>query len=106
MSSSAPSRTGEVTIYTGPHTTSQQGSRPHRGLIPNTNMAYTGPNTQRITSSLHASASGTYLADFTRFKEDLAGVLKTKLGIDMGSSRCRCLPPSLLRDTLSSRVCR
>ena len=39
MSSSAPSRTGEVTIYTGPHTTSQQGSRPHRGPIPNTNMA-------------------------------------------------------------------
>ena len=50
-------------------------------------MAYTGPSTQRVSSSLQASASGTYQADFTRFKEDLAGVLKSKLGIDMGGSR-------------------
>ena len=50
-------------------------------------MAYTGPRTQRVSSSLHASASGTYPADFNRFKEDLAGVLKSKLGIDMGGSR-------------------
>ena len=49
-------------------------------------MAYTGPSTQRIAPSLSASASGTYQADFTRFKEDLAGVLKCKLGIDMGGS--------------------
>ena len=47
-------------------------------------MAYTVPSTQRVSSSLHASASSTYQADFTRFKEDLAGVLKSKLGIDMG----------------------
>jgi hypothetical protein len=39
-------------------------------------MAYTGPRTQRVASSLHASASGTYQADFTRFKKDFAGVLK------------------------------
>jgi len=50
-------------------------------------MAYTSPSTQRVSSSLHASASGTYPADFNRFKEDLAGVLKSKLGIDMGGSR-------------------
>src|SRR6185503_13203087 len=50
-------------------------------------MAYTVPSTQRVSSSLHASASNTYQADFTRFKEDLAGVLKSKLGIDMGGSR-------------------
>ena len=50
-------------------------------------MAYTGPSTQRVSSSLHASASNTYQADFTRFKEDLASVLKSKLGIDMGGSR-------------------
>jgi len=50
-------------------------------------MAYTSPSTQRVSSSLHASASGTYQADFNRFKEDLAGVLKSKLGIDMGGSR-------------------
>ena len=46
-----------------------------------------GPSTQCVSSSLHASSSGTYQADFTIFKEDLASVLKTKLGIDMCSSR-------------------
>ena len=50
-------------------------------------MAYTCPTTQRIASSSHASASGTYQADFNIFKEDLTGVLKSKLGIDMGGSR-------------------
>jgi len=50
-------------------------------------MTYTGPTTQCVSASLHASASGTYQADFNRFKEDLAGVLKSKLGIDMGGSR-------------------
>ena len=74
-------------MHIGPHTTSQQGSGPHRGPIPNTNMAYTGPSTQRVSSSLHNSANGTYQANFTRFKEDLADVLKSKLGVDMGGSR-------------------
>jgi len=50
-------------------------------------MVYAGPSTQRIPPSLHASTSSNYQADFSRFKEYLAGVLKTKLGIDMGSSR-------------------
>ena len=50
-------------------------------------MDYTGPTTQRVASSLHELASNTYQADFTRFKEDLAGVLHSKLGIDMGGSR-------------------
>ena len=86
-SSAAPSRTNEIVIHTGPHATSQQGSGPHRGPIPNTNMAYTGPSTQRVSSSSYASTSGAYQADFNRFKEDLAGVLKSKLGIDMGGSR-------------------
>jgi len=36
---------------------------------------------------LLASTSSTYQANLTRFKEDLAGVLKSKLGIDMGGSR-------------------
>ena len=85
--SAVPSRTNEIVMHAGPHTTSQQGSGPHRGPIPNTNMTYTGPTTQRVSSSSHASASGTYQADFNRFKEDLAGVLKSKLGIDMGGSR-------------------
>ena len=49
-------------------------------------MAYTGPSAQRVLSSLHASTSSNYQADFSIFKEDLAGVLKNKLGIDMGSS--------------------
>ena len=69
-SSAVPSRTNEIVMHTGPHAMSQQGSGPHRGPIPNTNMAYTGPTTQRIASSSHASASGTYQADFNRFKED------------------------------------
>ena len=50
-------------------------------------MTYTGPTTQRVSSSSHASASGTYQADFSRFKEDLTGVLKSKLRIDMDGSR-------------------
>ena len=74
-------------LHAGPTATSHQRSGPHRGLIPSSNMAYTSPSTQRVSSSLQASASGTYQADFTRFKEDLAGVLKSKLGIDMGGSR-------------------
>jgi len=36
---------------------------------------------------LQNSTGAGYQADFSRFKEDLAGVLKNKLGIDMGSSR-------------------
>ena len=62
-------------------------------------MAYTGPNTQRVSSSLHASTSSSYQADFCRFKEDLAGVLKTKLGIDMGSSHIyqKPYPPEFIK---------
>ena len=86
-SSAVPSRTGEMVPYTPPHTAAQQGSGPSRGPIPNSTMAYTGPNAQCVTSSLQASTSSSYQADFCRFKEDLAGVLKTKLGIDIGSSR-------------------
>jgi len=86
-SSAVPSRTNEMVMCTGPHVTSQQGSGPHRGPIPNTNVAYSGPTIQRVSSSSYTSASGVYQADFHRFKEDLAGVLKSKLGIDMGGSR-------------------
>ena len=85
-SSVAPSRTGEMVPYTPSYTTAQQGSGPSRGPIPNATMAYTDPSTQRVSSSLHASTSSNYQADFSRFKEDLAGVLKTKHGIDLGSS--------------------
>ena len=85
--SAAPSRAGEMVPYTSPHATVQQGSGLSRGPIPNSTMVYTGPSAQHVSSSLHASNSSNYQADFSRFKEDLAGVLKTKLGIDMGSSR-------------------
>ena len=50
-------------------------------------MAYSSPTMQRVSSSSYTSASGAYQSDFNRFKEDLAGVLKSKLGIDMGGSR-------------------
>ena len=86
-SSAVPSRTNEMVMYTGPHVTSQQGSGSHRGPIPNTNVAYSGPTIQRVSSSSYTSANGASQADFNRFKEDLAGVLKSKLGIDMGGSR-------------------
>ena len=39
-SSAVLSRTNEMVMYTGAHVTSQQGSGPHRGPIPNTNVAY------------------------------------------------------------------
>ena len=50
-------------------------------------MSYTTPSALRMASSLYTSTCSSYRADFSRFKQDLAGVLKTKLGIDMGSSR-------------------
>ena len=50
-SPAVPSRTNEMVMYTGPHVTSQQGSGPHRGPIPNTNVAYSGPTIQRVSSS-------------------------------------------------------
>ena len=83
-SSAAPSRTGDMVPYTGPNTIAHQGSRPQRGSIPGLHWSY---STQRVSSSLHASTRSNYQADFSRFKEDLVGVLKTKLGIDMGSLR-------------------
>ena len=100
-SSAVPSRTNEMVMYTGPHATSQQGSGPHRGPISNTNMAYSGPTMQRVSSSPNTSASGAYQADFSRFKEDLAGVLKSKLGIDMGGSRLYQKPYPLEFDFVS-----
>jgi len=41
----------------------------------------------------------------------VVSVLKAKVAIELAESptwraSCRCLPPSLLRDTLSSKVCR
>ena len=79
-------RTEVIHCIAPSHTAAQQGSGPSRGPIPNATMAYTDPSTQRVSSSLHASTSSNYQADFSRFKEDLAGVLKTKHGIDLGSS--------------------
>ena len=91
-SSAAPGLTNEMVPYT-PFATAAtgsapQGSEPHHGPIPNATqpMAYTGPNVHHIASSSQTLTSGSYQADFSRFKEDLAGVLKNNLGIDMGSS--------------------
>ena len=67
-SSAVPSRTNEIVMHTGPHVTSQLGSGPHRGPIPNTNMAYSSPTMQRVPFSSYTSASGAYQADFNRFK--------------------------------------
>ena len=43
--------------------------------------------THRLTSAAQISTSGRYEADLARFKEDLFGMMKTKLGVDMGNSR-------------------
>ena len=44
------------------------------------------PVCEASKETARASTSGNYQADFSRFKEDLASMIKTKLGVDMGSS--------------------
>ena len=87
--------------YTPSHIAAQQGSRLQQRPIPNTTMAYTSPNAQRVSSSLYAPASSNYQANFSSFKEDLAGMLKAKLGIDLGSSRLYQKPYPLEFDFVS-----
>ena len=48
-------------------------------------MAPVNPSTHRLTSTVQASTSANYEADCSRFKEDLANMIKKKLGVDMGN---------------------
>jgi hypothetical protein len=50
-------------------------------------IAPASSTTHHITSTAQISLSGNYKANFSRFKEDLANMIKTKLGVDMGNSR-------------------
>ena len=48
-------------------------------------MTHGNPNAHRQFSEFYTSQH--YQADLLKFKEDLANVIKTKLVVDMGSSR-------------------
>lgn len=50
-------------------------------------MAPTIPVTHRLASAAQASSSSNYKADFSKLKEDLANIIKIKLGVDMGNCR-------------------
>ena len=91
-SSAAPGRTNEMVLYTPPHTAAgntPQGSGPHYGPTPNATqtMSYTNPSAHRLASASHTSTSSSYHANLVRFKEDLANIIKNKLGVDLGSCR-------------------
>ena len=48
-------------------------------------MAHGNTNTHRLSSDFYTSAY--YQANLIKFKEDLSNAIKSKLGVDMGSSR-------------------
>ena len=51
-------------------------------------MSYTNPNTHRLASASHTSTSSSgYQADLYKFREEMANILKSKLGVDLSSSR-------------------
>ena len=50
-------------------------------------MSYTNPNAHRLASASHTYTSSSYQANLIKFKEDLATIIKNKLGVDLGSSR-------------------
>jgi hypothetical protein len=50
-------------------------------------MAQTYPISLRLVSNTQTSTCSKYEANFAKLKEDLANMIKTKLGVDMGKSR-------------------
>ena len=88
--SAAPSRTNELSLYTPPRTTAvaggSPGSGPSQGSIPTSlpTMAHGNPNAHWF-SEFYTSQH--YQADLLKFKEDLANAIKSKLGVDMGTTR-------------------
>ena len=89
-SSVAHGRTNELSVYTPPRTTTiagtSRGSGPYQGPIPTSTktMAHGNTNTHRLSSDFYTSAY--YQANLIKFKEDLYNAIKSKLGVDMGSS--------------------
>ena len=87
----APGRTNELSLYTPPRTSTivggSRGSGPNQGLIPISSqmMTHGNPNAHRQFSEFYTSQH--YQADLHKFKEDLANAIKSKLGMDMGTTR-------------------
>jgi hypothetical protein len=50
-------------------------------------LASASSTIHHLTSAAQTSSSGNYEADFSGFNEDLANMIKMKLGVDMGNSR-------------------
>jgi len=89
--SAAPGRTNELSLYTPPRTTTvaggSRGSGLNQGPIPTSSqtMPHGNPNAHRQFSKFYTSQH--YQADLLKFKEDLANAIKSKLGVDMGTTR-------------------
>jgi hypothetical protein len=88
--STAPSRTNELSIYTPPGTTivagRSRGSGPNQGLAPTSTQTMTHANSNKHHQYSEFYTSQHYQADLLKFKEDLANAIKSKLGVDMGTS--------------------
>ena len=96
--SAAPSRINELTNFVPPFP-SQESSFPHELIFDNVHEDPLGRApissvlveddtiTCHLTSAAQASTSGRYETDLAKLKEDLAGGMKTKLGVDVGNSR-------------------
>ena len=50
-------------------------------------MSHAGPSTHRLASNAETSVGRNYEADLARMKEDLTNMFKSKLGLDMGTTR-------------------
>jgi hypothetical protein len=113
----------EFANFTPPYTTiaysvppiPPQGSDVPRGLIPDNvydellkrapvgsvqTMAPASSTTHHLVSVAQTSSSGSYEAGFCRFK-DLANMIKTKLGVDMGNSHLYQKPYAVEFDLVS-----
>jgi hypothetical protein len=64
-------------------------------------MAYTNPAAHRITSTSHILVNSKYEAIFAKLKEDLPNMMKTKLGVDIGSFRLYQKPYTIEFDFVS-----
>ena len=96
--SAAPSRINELTNFILPFP-SQESGFPHELIFDNVHEDPLGRApissvqveddtiTRHLTSAAQASTSGRYETDLAKLKEDLAGGMKTKLGVDVGNSR-------------------
>jgi hypothetical protein len=89
--SAAPGRTNELSLYTPPRTTTvasrSRGSGPNQGPIPTSSqtMPHGNPNAHHQFSEFYTSHH--YQANLLKFKVDLANAIKSKLGVDMGTTR-------------------